>query len=137
VVQLKKILVPIDFSATALRAYDYAAGLCKTTGATLVALHVIPPVLNVETIDLADLAREAEVTTKAALATLRPKPHRSLIERGVPHDIIASVAQSIGADLIVIGTHGRSGLRHLVLGSVAENVVRHAPCPVLTVRSSE
>jgi universal stress protein A len=68
------------------------------------------------------------------LSKLRPVPKRTLIERGVPHDVIVGTAKSLGVDLIIMGTHGRLGLKRLVLGSVAENVVRHAPCPVLTVR---
>ena len=58
--QLKKVLVPVDFSPTSARAYAYAAGVCKATGAALIALHAIPPVHYVETIDLAELAREAD-----------------------------------------------------------------------------
>jgi universal stress protein A len=134
--RFEKILVPVDFSQTSAKAYAYAAGLCRGTRAALIALYVIPPVHYVETIDLAEMAREAEEAARAALTALKPKPAEAIIRQGVPHDVIVNTAQSLGVDLIVIGTHGHSGLRRLVLGSVAENVVRHAPCPVVTVRSA-
>ncbi len=132
--RVTRILVPTDFSPTANTAFRYAAALSKTTGASLIALHVIAPVYYLEPADRASLVREARTAAHEAFGKLRPVPARAMIEEGVPHDVIVAVARTVGADLVVMGTHGRSGLNRLMLGSVAENVVRHAPCPVLTVR---
>ncbi len=132
--RIRRLLVPTDFSPTANAAFAYAADLSAKTGASLVALHVVAPVYYLEAADLALLQREAREAAERGLRRLRPAPSRTMTVNGVPHDAIVQAARTIGADLIVIGTHGRSGLKRLVLGSVAENVLRHAPCPVLTVR---
>jgi universal stress protein A len=136
VIKLETILVPLDFSSTALAAYEYAVGLCAETGARLIALHVLPAPYA-ESVDLVLLRREAEEAAQAMIESLDPPPSQSIIEQGVAHDTILKVAEAVGATLIVIGTHGHSGVRRLMLGSVAENVLRHAPCPVLTVRSPD
>jgi universal stress protein A len=135
VLEFRKILVPVDFSPSSVKAYAYAAGISKVTRAALLALHAIPPIHYVEAADSIALTHEAQAAAEKALRKLRPRPTESIIERGVPHDVIIKVARATGADMIVMGTHGHSGLRRLLLGSVAENVVRHAACPVLTVRS--
>lgn len=132
-----RVLVPTDFSPSANTAFRYAARLCAKTRASLVALHVIAPVYYLEAADLAFVQREAREAAQRGLRRLRPAPSRTMTVSGVPHHAIVETARLIGADLIVIGTHGRSGLKRLVLGSVAENVLRHAPCPVLTVRGKE
>jgi universal stress protein A len=132
--KIRRILVPVDFSPAAGAAFRYASNLGAAFGARLIVLHVISPVYYLEPADFASLVHEARLAAEARLSKLRPAPSRALVEVGIPHDLIVQVAESVGADLIVIGTHGRSGLQRLMLGSVAENVVRHAPCPVLTVR---
>lgn len=132
--RVARILVPTDFSGTANKAFRYAAVLSKTTGASLIALHVIAPVYYLEPADAASLVREARAVAQKEFGKLKPAPARAMIQEGIPHDVIAAAAQTVGADLVVMGTHGRSGFNRLMLGSVAENVVRHAPCPVLTVR---
>ena len=129
-----RILVPTDFSKTANKAFRYACTLSKTTGASLIALHVIAPVYYLEPADAAALVRESRAAAQKQFGRLKPSPARAMIETGIPHEVIAETARTVGADLIVMGTHGRSGLNRLMIGSVAENVVRHAPCPVLTVR---
>ncbi len=136
--RIGRILIPTDFSPTADAALAYAAKLSAKTGAAaLIALHVVSPVYYLEAADLALLLREAREVAQRALDRLRPVPSRTLLVNGVPHEAIVETARSVGADLIVMGTHGRSGLQRLVLGSVAENVLRHAPCPVLTLRGKK
>jgi universal stress protein A len=135
--RIARILVPTDFSPTADAAFKFAVKLSAHTRASLIVLHVIAPVYYLEDADLALLVREARQTAQKGLMLLKPPPGRSMIERGVPHDVIVEIARSVRADLIVMGTHGRSGLKRLVLGSVAENVLRHAPCPVLTIRGGK
>jgi universal stress protein A len=135
--RIGRILLPTDFSPTADAAFRYAAKLSAETGASLIALHVIAPVYYLEAAELVLLQREAREAAQRGLARLRPAPARTMLANGVPHDMIVQTARSVGADLIVMGTHGRSGLKRLMLGSVAENVLRHAPCPVLTVRGKK
>jgi nucleotide-binding universal stress UspA family protein len=79
-------------------------------------------------------ARDELARTAAALSSTSVT---ELIEAGAPVDVICRTAEKIGADVIVVGSHGRTGLGRLFLGSVSEHVVRHAPCPVLVVKSSE
>jgi nucleotide-binding universal stress UspA family protein len=132
------ILAPTDFSAHANQAVTAAFDLAQTFGAKLSLLHVIEvPVYAIEvSLPLADLEHDA----RRALACLLPEAAAArvevtrLVELGVPAQKILEAARAEQADLIVMSTHGRTGLGHLVLGSVAERVVRLAPCPVLTIR---
>jgi len=143
-----RILVPIDFSAGSRRALDYAVELNKTLEAALEALLVVEAVhlANPASIlgpgkNLRMLVDEQCRVGTAQLAELKQQYARKGIELhtrlalGSPADTICSVAKKDRADLIVMATHGRTGLSHLILGSVAEHVVRSAPCPVLTVHT--
>ncbi len=135
------ILVPIDFSPNADQAFDYALTLARTLQARLTLVHVIDPlpVGNIETMPftyLHDL--EAKITDlmtayrdRVTAAGLRSD---FVIVHGVPFQSIVETARTAHVDLIIMGTHGRTGLSHVLLGSVAERVVQHAPCPVLVVR---
>jgi nucleotide-binding universal stress UspA family protein len=141
---LKTILHPTDFSEDSEAAFRLARGLARDHHARLVLLHVT--VLP----DLAYRGYGAPGTTlqegeyladvREELEKLDPGPdvttERRLREGETSDEILRAAADS-GADLIVMGTHGRSGLRHLLLGSVADKVVRQAHCPVLTVRPSD
>jgi nucleotide-binding universal stress UspA family protein len=137
------ILVPTDFSADADDALEYAIQLAHTLQARLTLLHVIEP-LVVGSIDalpatfLQDL--EAKITdimaSYHARVTAAGVQSDFTIVHGVPFHVIVETARTAHADLIIMGTHGRTGLRHVLLGSVAERVVRLAPCPVLVVRAS-
>jgi len=140
----RRILWPTDFSPTAKAALPYAADLAADYGAQLVLLHVLPLysmyVPEVSGAVWADVQRRAKVAAAADLRRhaaqvkdARVRTHTVLAE-GVPFDQILRVARRLRCDLIVIATHGRTGLKHAIMGSVAENVVRRAPCPVLTVR---
>lgn len=135
------IVFPTDFSKASDAALPYAASLAKQTGAVLQIVHVSERPLAyvagdhnygiVEPIE--DVQRRMLLAVKPADAAVRCE---HLLLRGEPAAAICDLAAETKADLIVMGTHGRSGLKRLVLGSVAESVVRHAMCPVLTMRES-
>ena len=149
-ITLKKILFPTDFSDLSVHALNYARTFAETYAAELHVLHVVddayqywmpmgpggvptgPPIE--ELVSLADkeltkfkAAHLADVKSNVMLATSAGRPYMEII----------SYAKTKSIDMIVLGTHGRSGLRHALLGSVAEKVVRKSPCPVLTIRHPE
>jgi universal stress protein A len=134
---MRLILVPVDFSPDSLNALSSARGLAKQFGAELLLLHVIAPI---DLITVSDVFEEQRRAGDAALtrigAELRTagQRFRVMVKAGVPSRLIVDTARRSGADLIVLGTHGRTGLAHMLIGSVAEKVVRTATCPVLTVR---
>lgn len=142
--QFKTILVATDFSRSSEHALEYAQGLAKSFGGTLHLLHVVPdPVLasawsEAYAYDLTALGERLRVEAAQQLAaraqSIRDVSVTTEAIIGVPATLISFTAAERGVDLIVMATHGRSGLSHLFLGSVAERVVRTAPCPVLTVR---
>lgn len=142
----KRICCPIDFSDTSRAAMEVAADLARRFGAELVLLHAYPVpgytfpdgsvVASARMMqELADqVARHLGEWRKSAeaLGAARVSTATSV---GEPAAEIVSHAAAKGVDLLVLGTHGRTGLEHALMGSVAERVVRHAQCPVLTVRS--
>jgi universal stress protein A len=138
----KVILVPIDFSHNSERALDYACDLASKLGSTVHLVHAIgsPPSalqtsLTEDIIEnLMNEHREA-LDKLVAARTTTTSFGASMVEVGDPRDTIVTAAKTVGADLIVMGTHGRRGLSRVMMGSVAEDVIRHAPCPVLAVRS--
>ncbi len=140
---VKRILCPLDFSAPSAHALDQAAQLARWYGARLTVLHVRPTV-----VPHPDISPEGHMAPwlVAELETLRLRVSAACAEAataGVQVDAMTSAgepvheilghAHTLAADLIVLGTHGLSGFRHLVLGSVTEKVLRRATCPVLTV----
>ncbi len=135
---IRHILTPIDFSEPSKQAMTYAFELAQQFGAKLSLLHVIEvPVYAIEVyLPMADL----EQTARHELASLLPEAEAShvevtrLVELGVPSQKILETAATEKVDMIVMATHGRTGVGHLIMGSVAERVVRMAPCPVLTIR---
>ena len=139
----RKILVPTDFSECADNALAYAVSLAARLDATIHLIHAITiSVGSFPEIGVAQAAWAIETSTKNAQESIdgRAAIYRdrvpfgpSVIDVGDARDVIDGNAATIGADLIVMGTHGRRGLRRMLLGSVAESVVRSAPCPVLTV----
>lgn len=138
------ILVATDFTQCADVALSYAADLASKLDATLHLVHAVSiPAVGIPEVGVAYASITMESTVKEAQSALdaraeQYRPRVSMapvrIEIGDPRDAIDSVAELIAADLIVMGTHGRRGVRRLLLGSVAESVVRSAPCPVLTIR---
>jgi nucleotide-binding universal stress UspA family protein len=140
----KHILVPTDFSDYANYALDYAIELAKTLQARLTLLHVIHlrPLLrgNIDTSAIASYLLEIKTETQQHMQTLLNRVHQeglqgeTVVIQGVPLQAIIETAESREVDLIVMGTHGWTGLSHVLMGSVAEKVVRLAPCPVLVTR---
>jgi nucleotide-binding universal stress UspA family protein len=136
--RITRILLPTDFSRPSERALDYAHDLAGRFGASLHLLHVVNRPLLAE-----GLAAEAHMDAKfesdmvrsmeARLRKLAPDAASTDVVFGYAAKAIVDWAARLGADLIVIGSHGRTGMAHLMLGSVAEVVVRTARCPVLTV----
>lgn len=142
-VEIRRILVPCDFSDFSRRALDHAAVLARWYGAEIAALHVTPAVAGLEAIPVAVGPVPMPATPREAvhdelgrwLAPVRDTGIRcdGYVAEGHPVDQILAHVQIVPADLIVLGTHGRSGFERWVLGSVTEKVLRKAPCPVLTV----
>jgi nucleotide-binding universal stress UspA family protein len=137
---LESILVPVDGSSPSLAALEHALVLAEDSGASLDVLHVtvVDDFNYGETSSLTTEAREdnaaaLDAAVELALERLGPRVERLEIP-GDPERVIIETARAGNYDLIVIGTHGRIGRLHDLLGSVAEAVVRNAPCPVLTVR---
>lgn len=141
-VRFKRILVPTDFTVFSRRAGEVAGALAKKFGAELNLFHVIEPFTYSvsDTLQVADHYKALKTVAEPLLEEERKKLSKSglrvraSLARGVPYREILKKARGIRADLIVLGTHGRTGVSHLLLGSVAERVVRTFPGPVLTVR---
>ena len=143
---VKRILVPVDFSSCSLKALDYAAGFAGQLGAKLTVLHVVEPALHADNYLAASSAFDQTTQNllevgKDRLNTIGPKHvgHRAesdfLVRMGRAPSEILDTAKALGADMIVLGTHGHTGLKHVLLGSTAERVLQQAGCPVVTVRS--
>ena len=133
------ILHPTDFSDHSEYAHGVAGTLARDYGARLTVLHVAPTLMvygqGVIPPDPELLSREAEEQLKRLKVPNDDVQIKRRLEKGDPATEITRVAEEIGADLIVMGTHGRTGLTRLLMGSVAEQVVRKATCPVLTVKT--
>lgn len=138
--RIRTILHPTDFSEPSQAAFDLACALARDYGARLLILHVNPPppVYAPDGIAM-PLPQEEPLALQARLAAVRPSdpqiPHEHRLVEGDPAEKILETARNEGVDLIVMGTHGTTGLARLLVGSVAESVLRQAPCPVLTVRA--
>jgi nucleotide-binding universal stress UspA family protein len=144
--RIRRVLHPTDFSKASAPAYKRAVDMAKGNRAELLLVHVLSPAVPVMADgymspqvyeDMANATRAYGqkhldvLVRKAKQAGARVK---GLLLEGVPHERIAQAARSKKADLLVIGTHGRTGFAKLFLGSVASRVLAVAPCPVLTVR---
>jgi universal stress protein A len=145
--QFQHILVPVDFSDHTSRVVDYAVGFARRYGARIRLLHVIqadryvlpghymlPGPELLERI-AAEMELKLAALSKGLLTT--GAPVECEVRRGLAIPTILEAARDVAADLIVMGTHGHTGIKHLWIGSVAENIVRTAPCPVLTVRARD
>ena len=138
--KLKKILLPVDFSECSTKALQYAIPFAKQFGAELVLLHVTEPYLQwsevgpIESPDAHDVREQMEALKQTVDDSIAVK---TLVQTGHAAREIVTSATELNIDLIVISTHGYTGSTRLLLGSIAEQVVRRAPCPVLVVRLRE
>jgi nucleotide-binding universal stress UspA family protein len=149
VLEINSILAPTDFSTHSERAVSYACGLAERLGAALHLLHVLSEILPAGPDPLLmpvmppQFYEENEERASETLNRLlnpawgTPASVVPAVRWGSPVESIVSYAVDQRVDLIIIATHGRTGLSHVLLGSVAERIVREAPCPVLTIRDSQ
>jgi len=146
--KLSKILIPTDFSDATAKAVEYAASFAQQHGAELLLCHVLEPspypmAPIAGSLDRAPAEAELHRAVEKELQDCRerfvPSDVRcqTVMLEGTPHVEIISHAKAQGVDLIVMPTHGRSGLAHFLLGSVSEKVIRRAHCPVLVFRTDE
>ncbi len=144
-IHIQKILCPIDFSPPSRNALRYANEFAKAMNAKITVMHVIqpqpiaadvnvpyiPPEVEMEQAakdDMAHLVRE--IVSEGVLV-------EQVLAFGLPSDCVIAQAKKENADVIILGTHGRSGISRLLMGSTAESVIRHAACPVLVVKAEE
>ncbi len=143
-----KILHPTDFSECADQAQQQAVRLAHAMGGEIVLLHVAveSPLYGEGLMSMKEVRAVYAAARKWATATLEERAAairehglatRVMLKAGVPHEEIVKTAAEERADLIVLGTHGRGGVERIFLGSVADRVIRTAPCPVVTVRSAK
>ena len=146
----KRILVPVDFGEPSVTALRYAVEMARTTGAAITALHVgapIPPIYGplpeltgVQAEIWTDMLGQREALLKKELEALVAPLRSSTVTievswaEGEPADAIGAAALDLSADLVIMGSHGRTGLRRALLGSVAERTARHCTRPVLILR---
>jgi len=148
--EIRTILLPTDFSECGNYALSYATSLARTFGASIVCVHVIEPIVPTvgysgmtEPLPIADIAEQLEDAAERELPKLAEREEAAglhleeLIVYGEAASEIVRVAKERNVDLIVISSHGRTGLGRILFGSTAEAVVRHATCPVLVVKPSQ
>jgi nucleotide-binding universal stress UspA family protein len=144
--RLERLLVPIDFSDCSRKALAYAVPFAEQFQSALILLYVVQlnyVVGEFGAIDFPVVESEVRANAEKELARLAQQqigeqwPTQTLVRVGRPVQEIVTVAREKDVDLIVMATHGHTGLKHILLGSVTENVVRYAPCPVLVVREQE
>lgn len=146
--EIKLILAPTDFSPASDRALDVAIDIARMTGAALEVLHVnleamwvLPPPGDVVAapVDMTEVLANSSMQLDAAVGRVRAAGIQctGVSETGRTDAEIVDYARKRGAGLIVVGSHGRHGIGHVLIGSVAEKVVRHAPCPILVVPAAE
>lgn len=145
--KIRSILLPTDFSECANYALSYASAFAREAGASIICVHVIEPVVPTvgysgvtEPLPMADISEQLEESATRELPKIGQQEECSglAVEQVIVHGDAASeivrVAKERQVDLIVISSHGRTGLGRMLFGSTAEQVVRHAPCPVLVVK---
>jgi nucleotide-binding universal stress UspA family protein len=142
--RVDRILCPCDFSEFSHKAVPHAVELCKQFNATLVLMHVVDTWLDypefMPTVELqnsphlAEKAKESLEEVANGISGIRTEVK---VESGIPHRVLSETIDKDNIDLVVMTTHGRSGIPHFLLGSVAEKVARLAHCPVLTIRPEE
>jgi nucleotide-binding universal stress UspA family protein len=148
--QIRSILLPTDFSECGNYALSYAASLARTFGASIICVHVIEPMVPTmgysgmtEPLPIADISDQLEDSAERELPKIAECEEcaglevEELIVHGEAASEIVRVAKDRKVDLIIISSHGRTGLGRILFGSTAEAVVRHASCPVLVVKPSQ
>ena len=135
----RKILFPTDFSPASEEALRWATSLCRDTGATMLIVHAEEPPMAYGGGEMYygmsdDTNRDELRKSLAQVVPLDTVPFDHMLLLGDPAKAIAGIAEREHVDLIVMGTHGRTGITRLLMGSVAESVVRQAKCPVLTIK---
>jgi universal stress protein A len=142
---IRHVLVPVDFSEPSLKMLRRAAAFAAHFGAQLTLLHVLEPPsqLGLEDNPLTlDRDKLSKLARRKLNVLAKPQPGgpapavKTLVREGKPYQEICRAAGELKADMIIIATHGYAGIEHALLGSTAERVVRHAPCPVLVCRAS-
>lgn len=148
--QIRTILVPTDFSECGNYALSYAASLARMFGASIICVHVIEPMVPTvgysgmtEPLPIADITDQLEDSAERELPKIAEREEfaslktEEVIVHGEAASEIVRVAKDKNVDLIVVSSHGRTGLGRILFGSTAEAVVRHAPCPVLVVKPAK
>ena len=148
-IQIKKVIHPTDFSDNSKEALQYAIAICEWHKAELLLLHVsevlefAPPEYYMDKDEASRQLKERINAAKNELERIAGEHRKAglhvttLVVTGKPSVEIIRTAKEQNADMLVLGTHGRTGLAHILIGSTAEKVVRKAPCPVLTIRPSK
>ena len=151
-IEIRRILVPMDFSECSRRGLRYAVAMAERFGSEIVLVHAIEAPLNLPpqtlvrldpegpAMPIMDYVREAadrRLNAMLAELSLASIPAQGVISVGDVRDVVLENAKTHNVDMIVMGTHGRKGLRHLLIGSVAEDIVRRSEVPVLTTRMHE
>jgi len=145
---LKKILVPIDFSDHSKKALRYALPFARQFNAQLELMYVVEPTIypsdfGFGQVGFPDVEKELHEKATQELAALIESSvplsirSSSVVSTGIPFVEITTYAQAEDIDLIIVATHGRTGVEHILFGSTAEKIIRKAPCPVLVVRAEE
>ena len=146
---IKNIIVPTDFSKLSASAFEYAKDLAERRDATIHLIYVlekIPPFLAVRSLDVTEdevmktMEEQAKKQLAGSATVFREDSNVKIVEvcrKGIDYEEIVNYSKEIDGDLIVIATHGRTGILHTLLGSVAEKVIRYAKCPVLVITPEE
>ncbi len=146
---IKNIIVPTDFSSLSYSAFDYARDLAEQTNAKIHLVYVLektPPFLAMRSLDVSEdevmknMEEEALKQLKDAAKKLQDDSNIEIVEvcrKGIDYEEIVKYSKEVEKGLIVIATHGRTGILHTLLGSVAEKVIRYAKCPVLVITPDE
>jgi nucleotide-binding universal stress UspA family protein len=138
-VKFSRILVPVDFSDNSRQALRFALALARDFNSEITLLHVVhryPPIPEMAPVDVESLQDARQALNKLHAEFSGLVRSKISLRIGNAASEIAQAARDLGSDLIVISTHGRTGLAHVLMGSTAEMVVRLAPCPVITLRNS-
>jgi nucleotide-binding universal stress UspA family protein len=143
--QFARILVPVDFSEHSLKAFQKAVAFARQFGSELILTHIVEQIIYpgdwmyppLAMSDFASEKREEIAGRLKALAAESGVRSQQIVRIGRAWQEIVEIAKERKADLLILATHGYTGLKHALLGSVAEKIVRHAPCPVLTVRAED